>query len=161
MRHPVINSIKHFIQTPATGIASGASLGTSLIATVAKGAARAATTSVEEGCIIKAIYVEWWVKADNPNFTVNCAIVKLPSGAVGPTFTDLNNMQAYINKKNVFEFHQGLAPSGDQTLAMFRHWIKIPKGKQRFGLGDSLKVFTSFSGSAGDVCGVTIYKEYE
>ncbi len=158
---PITNSIKHFVHTPAAGIASGASTGTSIIVTVAKGAARATTANVEEGAIIKAVYIEWWVKADNPNFTVNSAVIKLPSGTAGPTFAELQNLSAYINKKNIFEFHQGLAPSGDQTLAMFRHWIKIPKGKQRFGLGDSLKVFTSFTGSAGDICGVFIYKEYE
>ncbi len=158
---PVVNAIKHYVHTPSTGIASAGILAQKVITTVVKGAARSSPDVVEEGAIIKAVYVEWWCKADTSGFTVESAIIKLPSGAVGPTATELGNLGAYLNKKNVFEFHQGLAPAGDQTLALFRHWIKIPKGKQRFGLGDSLKVFTTFTGSAGDVCGVYIYKEYE
>lgn len=157
----IINSIKHFEQTPATGVASGALLGVNLVNALAKGTARTATSHVEEGAVIKAIYCEYWVKADNPNFTVNGIILKLPSGVANPTFTDLNNLQAYDNKKNILVTHQGLAPSGDQTLALFREWIKIPKGKQRMGLGDKIAIFVSFSGSAGDLCGITIYKEYE
>ncbi len=157
----IINSIKHYVHFPATGIASGALLGSNIIIAVAKGAARAVASDIEEGAIIKAVYIEWWIKADNPNFTVNACIVKLPSGAAAPTFTEMNNLGTYANKKNVLEFHQGLAPSGDQVMALFRGWYKIPKGKQRFGIADKLKVITTFTGSAGDICGFSTYKEYE
>ncbi len=129
--------------------------------TVAKGAAIAATSSVFEGATVKAIYTEYWCKADNPNFTVNAIICKIPGSGTDPTFTEMNNLQTYENKKNILEAHQGLAPSGDSVLALFRHWIKIPKGKQRMGLGDKIKVFVSFSGSAGDICGLATYKDYE
>ncbi len=157
----IINSVKHIVQLPVIGIASGAVGNFLIVKTVVKGAARAATSTVEEGCIIKAIYIELWVKADNPNFTVTTAVYKRPANVAAPTFTDMSNLQAYPNKKNIFEIHQGLAPSGDQTLAIFRHWIKIPKGKQRFGVDDKIEVQTAFTGSAGDLCGFATYKEYE
>ncbi len=156
-----INSIKHYVHVVATGIASGAATQFNIVSVVAKGAARATTADVEEGAIVKAVYLEFWVKADNPNFTVAGVFVKMPSGAASPTFGNMANLGAYPNKKNVFEFHQGLAPSGDQVMPLFRGWYKIPKGKQRFGLGDDLAVKFSFSGSAGDVCGFSTFKEYE
>ncbi len=158
---PTINSIKHYVQVLTTAIASGGIAAFDLINTVPKGAARANTADVEEGAIIKACFVEFWLKADNPNFTVNGALFKMPAGVAGPTFAQMNNMSGYPNKKNVLEFHQGLAPSGDQVMAMFRGWYKIPKGKQRFGLGDVLRVEFSMTGSPGDVCGFATYKEYE
>ncbi len=158
---PVINSIKHFVQTSATGVASGGIAGTTICTAVAKGAARAATSDIEEGAIIKAVYIEYWITADNPNFTFTSVILKLPNGNDLPTASNLNNLQAYGNKKNVFSTHQGLMPAGDQTLAMYREWIKIPKGKQRFGLGDELRLRLTMTGSAGDFCGIAIYKEYE
>ncbi len=158
---PTINSIKHYVQVTSTAIASGGIGAFDIINAVPKGAARVATADVEEGAIIKACYIEFWIKADTANFTGNGALFKMPAGVAGPTFAQMNNLQAYPNKKNVLEFHQGLIPIGDQVMAMFRGWYKIPKGKQRFGLGDILRVEFSLTGSAGDVCGFATYKEYE
>ncbi len=160
MRAP-IHSIKHYTQTPATGVASAAILAITLVSAIAKGAARASPFEIEEGAIIKAVWVEYWVKADNPNFTVSGCVLKTPANVAKPTAVDMANIGSYANKKNILEFHQGLAPSGDQTLALFRQWFKIPKGKQRFGLLDKLSLIVHFAGSAGDICGFATYKEYE
>ncbi len=159
---PSIHSIKHYIQQAATGIASGASTSFVIATAVAKGAARTATSSVEEGCSLKAIYVEVWATADNPNFTVHAVFYKRPAGVTAMTFAELaSGLQSYANKRNVLEAHQGLAPAGDQVLPVFRQWFKIPKGKQRMGLDDQWEVKIGFSGSAGDICGISTYKEYE
>ncbi len=158
---PVINSVKHYVHQSPTGSASGALSNFILVDTIARGATVTAAAEVEEGAIIKACYVEFWVKADNPNFSVSVALLKRPANVTNVTAANLVNMGAYPNKKNVFEFHQGLVPSGDQTLAVFRGWYKIPKGKQRFGLGDKLSIALTFTGSAGDFCGFTTYKEYQ
>ena len=48
------------------------------LSAIAKGAAIANDFEVEEGAVIKACYVEFWVKADNPNFTVSAALLKRP-----------------------------------------------------------------------------------
>lgn len=158
---PTINSVKHYFHTPATGVASGVAINIDIVKAIAKGATRANPFDVEEGAIVKALFVEYWVKADNPNFTVSGCIVKRPANAASPTFTEMGNMGSYPNKKNVFEFHQGLAPSGGNVVALFRHWVAIPKGKQRMGLDDRISMKFAFTGSAGDVCGFTTYKEYE
>ncbi len=158
---PIIKSIKHYAHTPATGIASGARLEISLVSAIAEGATRSNSFDVYEGSIIKACYIEFWVKADNPNFTVNGLILKVPANVAAPSYAEMQNLGSYANKKNILEFHQGLAPSGDQVLALFRGWYKIPKGKQRFGLVDKLNLLISFTGSAGDICGFTTYKEYQ
>ncbi len=160
MRAP-IHAIKHYTQTPATGVASGALLSITIVSAIAKGATRASPFEVEEGAIVKACYIEYWVKSDNPNFTVTACLIKRPANVAAPTVTDMNNIGSYANKKNILEFHQGLSPSGDQVMALFRGWYKIPKGKQRFGLLDKLNVIFTFTGSAGDVCGFATYKEYE
>ncbi len=158
---PIIKSIKHYVHLPATGVASGAIGNFIMVEAIAKGAAVANASDVEEGAIIKACYVEMWVKSDNPNFTVSGLIMKRPANVTNVAFADMGNLGAYPNKKNVLEFHQGLSPSGDQVLALFRGWYKVPKGKQRFGLGDKLSVTVAFTGSAGDMCGFATYKEYE
>ncbi len=160
MRAP-IKSIKHYTHTVATGVASGALQSITVVSAIAKGATVASDFEVEEGAIIKAVYCEYWVRADEAKFTVNGALLKRPANVTSPTFADMQNLGAYPNKKNILEFHQGLAPTGDQTLALFRSWYKIPKGKQRFGLGDKLNIVLTFTGSAGDVCGFSTYKEYE
>jgi len=160
MVRPVIHSVKHYVHTPALGIASGAKNGIDIVDAITQGSSRTNAFDVYEGTTIKAVYVEYWVKADSPNFTVNGALIKLPASIGDPSFTEMNNLGTYENKKNILEVHQGLAPSGDQVLPLFRHWVKIPKGKQRFGLGDRLRLTISFSGSNGDVCGFSTYKEY-
>lgn len=156
-----IHTIKHYVQTASTGVASGATVGVTLVQSIAKGATRATTADVEEGAVVKAVYVEYWVKADNPNFTVNSCLCKRPVGVAAPTFTEMSNISTYTNKKNILEFHQGLAPSGDQVMALYRGWYKIPKGKQRMGLGDKIHISIAFTGSAGDICGFATFKEYE
>lgn len=156
-----IKSIKHYVHTVATGVASGGLLSVTIVSAIARGQAIANSFEVQEGAVIKAVFCEYWIKADNPNFTVAAAIVKRPANVAGPTAANLATMGGYANKKNVLEFHQGLAPSGDQVMALYRHWIKIPKGKQRFGLLDKLVVTLTFTGSAGDVCGFSTFKAYE
>ncbi len=160
MKSP-IHSNKHYVHTPAAGVASGGVFTVILTDAIAEGTTRTNARQVTEGALVKAMYVEYWVKADNPNFTVSGAFLKLPGGGtLAPTAANMAAMASYENKKNCFDFHQGLAPSGDQTLALFRQWYMIPKGKQRQGLGDQIVVTFAFAGSAGDVCGFATYKEY-
>ncbi len=158
---PIIRSTKHYVHFPATGIASAGIGGATIVEAVARDAAINSAAKLEEGAVVKAVYLEFWVKADNPNFTVNGAYLKIPGSGTDPTYTEMQNLGSYDNKKNIFEFHQGLAPSGGNVMALFRGWYKVPKGKQRFGLGDKLKLLVTFTGSAGDLCGFSTYKEYE
>ena len=156
-----ITSIKHYVQTPAQALSGGVRLTKDLVTVVAKGAARVLATDVEEGCVIKALFIEFWVQADSSAAnTVVLALAKLPSGVAEPTFTELNNIQSYLNKKNILVFHEGLTPSSGNIIPLFREWIKIPKGKQRFGLGDRFNLSIATLAN-GDLCGFSTYKEYE
>ena len=157
----IINSIKHYFHTPSTVIVSGAQLAIVLVNALAKGAARATAVSVEEGCIVKAVYLEYWIAGATALNTAAWCVVKRPAGVVGPTAAQMANLGSYPNKKNIFHAGEGLVPANGNTLSIYKGWIKIPKGKQRFGLGDLLQVNIAAVGTTVNVCGLTVYKEYE
>ncbi len=154
---PVINTHKHYFHTPSTNTASGARANVDVITV---NDARAAATDVLQGSIVKAVFVEYWVAGAVKLNTVNACIYKIPSGSVGPTYTEMQNMGSYANKKNVFAFHQGLAPADGNIVPLFREWIKVPKGKQRFGLGDKMRISISATGTTITHCGFSTFKEY-
>ncbi len=158
---PPINSIKHYVQAVLTPVASGVSSSFTIANAVAKGGTRTNTNDVEEGCVIKNIYIEIWLHIDDANGTLTGAFFKLPQGATDITNAEMTNLQSFVGKKNIFEVHMGLGPSGGNIIPMFRGWYKVPKGKQRMGVGDIIKCKFAFAGSAGDWCGFATYKEYE
>ncbi len=156
---PTINSVKHYVHIPVINIASGAVQSIQLVKTVTA-PATAASSEVREGAVVKAIYVELWASADAVDLTLNALIMKDVAGAALPSFTEMNNLGSYSQKKNVFEFHQGLGPSGGNIIPLFRGWIKIPRGKQRFGGDDFIFIMVSSTGTTIHVCGFATYKEY-
>ncbi len=160
-----IHSIKHYVLKSNTPVTSGAKNNFVMVDSLAKGAARATTADVEEGAVIKAVYVEVWLKsnADTGSSTQqNFYIEKLPSGAAGMSYADAVNPGAYDNKKNILFSSQGvLGDKATQSIPVYRDWIKIPKGKQRFGLGDKFTVTVAATGFALQICGLATYKEYE
>ncbi len=164
----VINSIKHYVHFSQAVIVSGVIQNNVLVDTVSVSAAGAASTDVEEGAVVKAVYVEFWILNDGAETVVTqftLSIEKLPTGNPLMTFTQSQNMGAYPNKKNVLYVTQGLI--GSRTvmapLPVFRTWVLIPKGKQRFGLGDRVVCnISNISGAAGLTrCGISTYKEYK
>ncbi len=158
-----INSVKHYVQIEDSSLTSGAIRATNLVDAVAA-PATSTTDEVKQGAVIKAVYLEYWIKSEAAGGThtkFQMLIEKLVAGQVGVTFAQMNNLMAYPNKKNVFYFTQGVL--GDTTTNSqpgFREWMLIPKGKQRFGLGDKLAVTLSATGTAIQNCGFSTYKEY-
>ncbi len=159
---PIIHSVKHYIQFPIDQIPTGTRQNIVLVEAVESTSANLAT-EVEEGTSIKAVFIELWLQ-NSANLGEEIVIIervdRLGSGA---TFTNMGNLFAYINKKNVFFTHQGLATNdgiGNPIRPVYM-WVKIPKGKQRFGLGDKL-VLSIANVSANDLnrCGFSTYKEY-
>jgi len=158
---PVINSEKRIVQTTLSTVLEGAAGGGTIVAGV-----QAPTTSdprdVSPGTIVKAAYVELWVLATSQQpATMTCIITKLPAGAATPSAAEMSNLNGYVNKKNILYTTQGLVGDANTNPVPFiRQWIPIPKGKQRFGLGDTLK-FT-FKAITEDIqfCGVHIFKAY-
>ncbi len=154
-----INSVKHYAHTSSFAITNGVRNSITLVESIVA-PATANAFSVKEGSIVSSIYVEYWVSGVTADKTVSQCIVKLPGGSIVPSFTEMTNMGTYKNKKNVLAFHQGLAPTGGNIISFFSNWVKIPKGKQRFGLGDELALVTSANGTNVNLCGFSTFKEY-
>ncbi len=163
MKSP-INSIKHYVQKTNSAVASGGLVQEFFAVSVVAPAA-ATTSEVTQGSVIKAIHPEIWICGDddaNVTSQFTFIIEKVAGGQTAATVTNLLNLSAYPNKKNVLYSSQGVLGSqrlGNQSIPVFRDWLKIPKGKQRMGLGDSLQFSLTFIGD-GRVCGTTTYKEY-
>ncbi len=159
---PVIHSIKHYVSHTRAATVTGTTLALVIVDAVSVSAVGAATNQVEEGSIVKAVYVENWYVADQDAMG-SCTMIleKVPAGQDPATTTQMANLGAYPNKKNVLQVHQGLTPGQNQNpMPFFMNWYKIPKGKQRFGLGDRL-VLSQVAVSGGmETCGFFTYKEY-
>ncbi len=162
MVRPMVHSTKHYVQNSIATVLAGARTNLVIaqaVAVVDKNVA----FEVEEGATIKAVFFEQWVRASevSPGSYV-ATIEKIVSGGTFPSTTSMAALNDYANKKNVFFSSQGLVNDQDaDAMSVIRGWIKIPKSKQRFGLGDSL-LFSLFAQGAIDMvlCGLTTYKEY-
>ncbi len=104
----------------------------------------------------------WTIGSVSDQF-FTAVFAKLPSGTANISNADITNLFGYDNKKNIFYTTQGLA-SNDGIAGphlLYKGWIKIPRSKQRFGLGDKLQ-FALASRGSGTItwCGLALYKEY-
>ncbi len=157
-----INSIKHYVQLENAQIATGTVRASEIVDAVA-------TTSdaqdVVEGSIVKAIYFEHWVKSfavTGEDTKFQYLVEKVPANQASVTFAQMNTLDSYPNKKNVFFFSQGvLGGNESNSLPIIRTWLLIPKGKQRMGFGD--KIVSTLSATAATIqnCGFSTYKEYK
>ncbi len=164
MRAP-IHSRKHYVQLSQATVAQGVNLNTSIVTAIE--GAPTLPNHVSEGAIVKAIYAEVWAGQDSASVVGSfvAGMVKLPGGVNNVAFADTSALHDYNNKKNILYTTQGLSPPNDSGLMLLhKGWIAVPKGKQRFGLGDGMQWFNSNHGlSAVDmnVCGLFIFKEYQ
>ncbi len=162
---PVINSRKHYVQTFATSIGSAATVNVQIVHAVVASSV-SDPTEVLEGSVVKAIYVELWAIGNGTEgvssfFNVN--VEKVTSGGTPMTNAQALALMTYPSKKNILYTTQGVLGSdiGAPAIPLMRQWIAIPKGKQRFGLGDKFFINISNVGTvAYQVCGVYVYKEY-
>ncbi len=161
MRAP-IHSIKHYIQTTLTTVAAGAT-GTVVYIPAVNSTAANSANEVTEGAIVKAVFVEVWLIGATLDQFFTAVLTKNPAGVGIPVNADLVDLFAWQNKKNILWSSQGLANNDGVSgvIPIIRTWVKIPKGKQRMGLGDS---FSLAIASRGDddlkFCGIGVYKEY-
>ncbi len=161
MVRPVIQSRKHIFQV---ALASQVGVGVTVDAFItAIEGARTLPEHVAEGCSVKAFWLELWIQNSAPaigSFTF--IVYKNPGGSNNVASADMAALHDWDNKKNILYTTQGLAPGNEeQILNIFKGWIKIPKGKQRFGLGDKMQ-FAIRNNTTYDInfCGLVIYKEY-
>ncbi len=160
-----INSVKHYVQFSNATLASGAASGRQ-IANAVVAPATGTTAEVEEGSIIKAVFLEFWIVSDEGTGTESqftMILEKRPSNAPALTFTNSSNLGAYPNKKNILYVTQGILGAsidGQSSVPVVRQYFLIPKGKQRMGLGDDIVV--TFAAVGGiSICGFSTYKEYK
>ncbi len=162
MVRPMVHSTKHYVQFPFNDVGIGARENNAVVTAVAVQDKNLAN-EVVEGSTIKACYFEMWVQNSGVDGTFIMTISKDPENSPGPTFVEMAALQTFVNKKNVLYTTEGLTSNDGVSgpVNIIRGWVKIPKSKQRFGLGDRLNMNIS-NVSAGDLhrCGFTTFKEY-
>ncbi len=170
MRHRMvapINSIKHYVHRTNLVRTSGQVLEEVLADAVTVSSEGSNSLDVTEGSLVKAIHMDYWVLNDGASGTITqfvAILEKIVSNQIGPTAAQLANLGAYPNKKNIlysFQGNLGAAIDGQASLPFIRGWFKIPRGKQRMGLGDRLVLSVLSTGESIAVCGLCTYKEYQ
>ncbi len=160
---PVINSIKNNPNSFAGG-AAGANTFV-LIAKAVNTPLPTVSTDVSQGCIIKAVWVELWVRASEEDVValttgIDAYIWKNPGAnltAPAPGSVGTSN-----EKKFVFKQWKGLIGAGTQGFPAYfwKGWLRIPKIYQRMGTDDLLQLVFNPTGTAALVCTNFIYKWY-
>ncbi len=156
-----VHSTKHYVQQSLATVTGGAQTNV-LIAQGVSAPSANLGNEVREGATVKAVFIEMWVRSSSATpSTVLMTFLKTVDLQT-PLFADMTGLFNYTNKKNVFYHTQGLVNDNDaNAIAFVRQWFKVPKGKQRMGLGDSL--FLSIAAQAPvdvQICGFATYKEY-
>ncbi len=156
----IIQSVKHILQHPALTAAQG-TVNNIVIAKAVKDYTGVAN-EVPVGAAVKAVYIEMWILGDAQQFgNVVVAFEKLTNDAAFMSAAQSTSLDSYPNKKNILYTTQGLTPGADSNPVPFmRAWYKVPKGKQRIALGDTLVLNIGAIVNAIEGCGLTIYKHY-
>ncbi len=159
---PVIHSQKHYVQVSRSTVLTGAKNSEEIVISV-EGTVANLVDEVIEGAVVKAVFAEMWVIGATADQHFVATISKDVSGIAAPTFAQMVALGTYNNKKNVLWTGQGLAGNDgiSNPIPILRQWIKIPKTKQRFGLGDKLRFSLASQGDGSlHYCGFFTYKEY-
>ncbi len=162
MVRAMVHSTKHPVQITLSTSTTGATSVSTIVTAVERSLANT-STECEEGCTIKAVWFEMWTIGTSADQFFTAVFAKLPGGTSVINNTDMVNLFAYDNKKNIFYTTQGLTGNDgiSAPVQLFKGWIKIPKSKQRFGLGDRLQFALASRGSATITwCGLALFKEY-
>ncbi len=158
---PVVHTTKHYRQITLTNVTT-VSRNSEVLASAVQSTVANLSTEIEEGALVKAVFIELWLIGSSANQFFTIILDKVTGGASAGSYNDLTDLWSYPNKKNVLYTTQGLAPNDGvgQPVPVIRQWFKIPKGKQRFGLGDTLILSIASRGDATiTYCGFATYKE--
>ncbi len=161
MVRPILHSTKHYVQHSIATVTAGSVLNGVVVDSVDV-SGKNVPVEVEEGNSVKAVYVELWIRSASATPSSGQMIFyKKSSDTTNPSAIDMAALNDWDNKKNILYTTMGLFNDADaDAIAIFKGWIKIPKGKQRMGLGDSLN-WAIFSPTIDlHVCGFETFKEY-
>ncbi len=155
---PVVNTEKHMSQRSLFTIATGAIDNFVLCSSVA---APTGATQVREGAKVSAVYLEMWVhSSDAVAGTTIVTLEKLIGSSTNMGAGEAASLNTYDNKKNILYTQMGIVGDNNQyPTAVIRGWIKIPKSKQRFSLGDRIVLNIFAQTNPVNVCGFVLYKE--
>ncbi len=158
----IINSEKHYVQYSLSAITSGSVANNNLCAAVPV-ISKNLVFEVEEGSLVKAVYLEFWVTSDDATQgSAIWALEKVQSGTAPMNAAEIAALNSYDNKKNVLHVGMGLIPTNvDYPMNLVKGWFKIPKGKQRMGIGDELQFSILAQSNGVSYCGFSTYKEYK
>ena len=161
MVRPMVHSVKHYVQYSIQTIVAGAVADLTIANAVSIDAVNT-VSEVAEGNSIKAIYVEIWGRAGSTTPSSGQMIIyKKQSDSSNPTNTEMAALGDWDNKRNILYTTMGLFNDQDaDAIMLHKGWVKIPKGKQRMGLGDALKISIFVPTIDLQICGFTTYKEY-
>ncbi len=161
MVRPMVHSSKHYVQNSIETITAGTVLTKTFIAAVAVDQ-KNDVFEVEEGASVKAVYVEEWWRAGSLTGTSGQAIIYKSEGDTSaPSAAEIAALGDWDNKKNILYTTMGLINDQDSlAMPIYKGWLKIPKGKQRFGLNDKLRMSVFVTAIDGQLCGFSTYKEY-
>ncbi len=162
MVRPMVHSTKHYVQQSIGTTVVGTNTDTTISVSVPV-VDKNTVAEVEEGSSVKAVYVELWIRsAATAAASFTFIICKRPSGLGVPTDAEMAALGDWDNKKNILFTSQGLINDVDSSaMNLVRGWIKIPKSKQRQGLGDRLSWHLRTVGQSLNFCGFETYKEYQ
>ncbi len=158
---PIIQTTKHYVQQSRSQVGTVSITNLDISHAVVM-ASNNLVDEVLEGALVKAVFVEMWLldTANDGSFVIT--LEKVNGGMPAMTFASINALGFYANKKNVLYTTQGLSPNNGigNPIPIIRQWFKIPKGKQRQGLGDKLVLNIANNGLNDlEFCGFFTYKE--
>ncbi len=158
---PIVHSVKHYVQQSRSQVATVALSQIDIIDSVESTVANL-VDEVPEGSNVRAVFVEMWLLDSSNDGSFIVSLEKVPGGFAGQSFANSNSLGTYANKRNLLYVTQGLSPNNGvgNPVPIIRQWFKIPKGKQRFGLGEKLKLNITNNGLNNlEFCGFFTYKE--
>ncbi len=157
---PKVHTEKHIVQFSLGAVASGA-ITPNVIVLGKQTVAPATVTHVREGSTVSAVYIEMWVSSDDAGSgTCIATLERVPGGLGLMLAADSAALDGYDNKKNILHTFMGLVSNNvDYPMAILKGWFKIPKGKQRFGIEDQLRLNLHGQSNGLAFCGFAVYKE--
>ncbi len=157
----IVNSIKNTVDIIAAAAAS-----TNLpldIAIATDTHITSVRTSVTQGCLLKAIWIEFWyygLSAGETNDIFDAYLFKNPGTNLTPP--NPGTVGSSNEKKYVIREWRGLAglkSLGGKPYVQQGRWFKIPKRYQRMGTDDKW-TFVVRTPTTGNICFKAIYKWY-
>ncbi len=158
---PVIHSQKHYVQQSRSSVGTVALVSLDICLAVQSTAAND-VDEITEGSNVRAVFVEMWLLDSSNDGSFIVTLAKTVGGQNVMTFAESNSLGTYDNKKNLLYVTQGLSPNNGvgNPVPIIRQWFKIPRSKQRFGLGDKLRLTITNNGLNNlEFCGFFTYKE--